>query len=81
MQHDPVNSTKEWDYYVGVAFHKINEEREFAKFKPYTMGRFLKKLKGLTTEGLRRLHFECESKERLGINYGKVFESKVKNGN
>ena len=64
MEHDPNNADQEWNHYVGLAFHKINDERKLAGYNKYAMGRFLKRLKGLNTKKLRDLHFYCEAKER-----------------
>lgn len=78
MTHDPNKSRSEWEFYLGLALEKINTELSAKGMEPWTAKRLAARLKGMDAEKLRMLHFECESAERKGTPYGKVFFAKTK---
>lgn len=76
--NNPKNARSGWEYYLGVALQKINEEMRRKDRKEWNMGQLLSRVKGMDEAKLRDLHFECEKAERNGIPYGKVFFAKTK---
>ena len=76
--NDPKNSRSEWEFYLGLALEKINAEMAKKNMKSWTAKRLAGRLKGMNAAKLRSLHFECESAERKGTPYGKVFFAKTK---
>ena len=76
--NNPDNARSGWEYYLGEALQKINKEMRDKGRKEWSMGRLLKRVKGLNEAKLRDLHFECEKAEKKGIPYGKVFFAKTK---
>ena len=78
MKNDPNNARSGWEYYLGEALIKINEEMRSKGRKEWSMGQLLRRVKGYNEEKLKNLHFACESAERKGTPYGKVFFAKTK---
>lgn len=77
MTNDPNDARSGWEYYLGEALIKINEEMRDKKRKEWSIGRLLKRVKGMDESKLKTLHFECEKADKNGTPYGKVFFAKT----